>query len=97
MLLQGNKLPHAISAVRDYLHSVAKSFGLTVHQFAAIKNHHFGGEVRISSTGLLDQELHCDEKCYSVFIPIGPRSFRVVRPGIGSIEELDADAGEPHP
>ena len=55
MLLRGSKLPHAISAVRDYSHSVAESFGLTVHQFATIRNHHFDGEVGIPSTGLLDQ------------------------------------------
>ena len=96
MLLRGSKLPHAISAVRDYSHSVAESFGLTVHHFAAIRNHHFDGEDRTPSTGLLDQELHCDEKRYSVFIPTGPRSFRVVCPG-GSINELDLDAGVPYP
>ena len=98
MLLQGNKLPDPITVVRDYLQCVAKEFGLTVHQFAAIRNHHFDGKDMVPSSGLHYQELHCDEKRYSVFIPTGPRSFRVVRPGgNGSVEELHVDAGEPHP
>ena len=96
MLLQGETLPPSIKAVRDYLHVVAQSFGLTVHGFAAIRNHHFDGEDRIPSICLPDQELHRDEKRFSVFIPTGPRSFRVVCPD-GNIQQLDVGAGEPEP
>ena len=66
MLLQGHKLPDPITVVRDYLHCVAKEFGLTVHQFAAIRHHHFDGKDMVPSSRLQYQELHCDEKRYSV-------------------------------
>ena len=96
VLLQGERLPQCIKDVRAYVHAVATEFGLMVHGFAAIRNQHFVGEVRVPSTRLQDQELHCDEKRYSVFIPTGPRSFGVVGAD-GNIQQLDVDAGEPHP
>ena len=95
--LQGPGLPECINVVRAHLHAVAAQYGLTVHGFAAIRNHEVDSDGRIvPSINLQDQELHCDENRFSVFIPTGPRSFRVVAPD-GSIQQLDVDAGEPEP
>ena len=65
--------------LRQYMNNVARDYGMVVRNFAAIRNWKVSasGET-IPSKTLLAQELHCDTLRYSVFIPTGPRSFRVV-------------------
>ena len=72
-------LPPGLQSLRSYMNEVASDYGMVVRNFAAIRNSSVSstGET-IPSTTLLAQELHCDTLRYSVFIPTGPRSFRVV-------------------
>ena len=68
-----------LQSLRSYMNEVASDYGMVVRNFAAIRNSSVSstGEA-IPSKTLLAQELHCDTLRYSVFIPTGPRSFRVV-------------------
>ena len=72
---QGTGLPECINVVRAHLHAVVAQYGLTVHGFAAIRNHEVDSDGRIvPSINLQDQELHCDEKRFSVSSRLGRRA-----------------------